>query len=274
MNILIPILILTGLGVIFGAGLAWAAKKLCVHSDPRIEKIYALLPGANCGACGMAGCIGFAEALIQGTCTVDKCAVASSPQRADIAEILGVEIKAKFRQVAVLHCYGGNKRVKDKYNYSGIIDCLAADIIMGGPKECIYGCIGYGSCVKVCPFGAIIMSEDGLPQVFEDKCNACEKCVAICPKKLFTLAKEDKRYNIRCKSLYSGKKVMDVCSVGCITCGKCVKACPESAIKLVDNLAVIDYELCRNHGECFKVCPVNAIAKKENKVWINSVENK
>ncbi len=274
MSILIPVLALTGLGVIFGAGLAWAAKKLSVHSDPRIEKVYALLAGANCGSCGYPGCLGFAEALVQGATTVDKCVVTPVSQRAEIAKILGVELNTASRKVAVLHCHGGSKRVKDKYSYSGIKDCLAANLIMAGPKECIYGCIGYGSCVKVCPFGAITMSTDGLPRVSEDKCTACGKCVSACPKKLFTLVEIGKGYNIRCKSLYSGKKVMEVCSVGCITCGKCVKACPVSAIKLVDNLAVIDYGLCKDHGECFKVCPVNAIAKKENKGWVNKLESK
>lgn len=266
-NIVIPILTLSGLGVFFGVGLAVAAKKLCVVTDERLEKIYANLPGANCGACGLPGCIGFAEALIQGTCTVERCAVMQDEARGRIAEILGVQPKTKIKTTAVLHCNGGSKRVKDKFSYTGRKDCIAANLVAGGPKECFYGCIGYGSCVKVCPFGAITMSDDNLPVVNEDKCNACGKCVAICPKKLFSLADASKIYAVRCKSLDFGKKVMEVCSVGCIACRKCEKACPVSAIKVSSNLAVIDYNVCDNRGECFKVCPTKTIAKKENKVW-------
>lgn len=267
MNIFISILVLGGLGVIFGVGLAIASKKFCVKLDPRIEEIFEKLPGANCGACGMPGCIGFAEALIHGACAIEKCAVSQEATRTEIAKILGVEAKTKIKKIAVLHCNGGSSRVKDKFVYEGVKDCIDAAMVMGGPKACVYGCIGYGGCAKVCPFGAITMSADGLPVVDENKCNACGKCAAACPKKLFSLVPAGKNYAVRCKSLDLGKDVMKVCSVGCITCHKCEKACPVKAIKIIDNLSVIDYTICDNRGECFKVCPVNTIAKKEHKAW-------
>lgn len=269
MDILIPVLSLGGLGMIFGVGLALAAKKLCVVTDKRLEEIYNKLPGANCGACGMPGCMGFAEGLIKGTYTIERCAVTQEEERKEIAEILGVELKTKVKTVAVLYCHGGKNRAKDKYNYNGIKDCIAANQVMGGPKACAFGCIGYGTCAAACPFGAITMNEEDLPVVNEDKCTACGKCVAICPKKLFSLAPVNKIYVVRCKSLDIGKRVLEVCSVGCIACRKCEKACPTGAIKVIDNLAVIDYNICGNRGECFRVCPTNCIARKENKVWTN-----
>ncbi len=268
MTILIPILILGGLGVIFGIGLAVAAKRFCVATDPRIEKIFSRLPGANCGACGMAGCIGFAEGLIRGNCTVEGCVVSPEKARRDIAGILGIEAKIKIKKLAVLHCHGGNKRVKDKFIYQGIRDCVSANLIMAGPKACVYGCIGYGSCSRACPFDAITMNEENLPVVNPEKCRACGKCVEACPKKLFSLLAVTKVYAVRCKSLDSGKSVADVCAVGCIACRKCEKACPVKAIQIVDNLSVIDYNICDNRGECFKVCPTQAIAKKERAGWV------
>ena len=267
MDILIPVLTLSGFGVVFGAGLAVAAKKFCVVTDPRLEKIYAKLPGANCGACGKPGCIGFAEALIQGTCTVERCAVMQDEDRAEIAAILGVEAKPKLKLVAVLYCNGGSQRVKDKFIYTGPRDCVLANLAAGGPKACFYGCIGYGTCAEVCPFGAITMNKEDLPVVNENICTACGACVAACPKKLFSLVPTSNVYGVRCKSLDFGKKVLDVCSVGCIACRKCEKACPTGAIKVVNNLAVIDYNICDNRGECFKVCPTRTIARKEEKAW-------
>lgn len=269
MEIIVPILTLGGLGLVFGVGLALASKKFCVVTDPRLEKVYEKLPGANCGACGMAGCMGFAEGLIRGVCSVERCVVSEEEAREGIAGILGVKAKTKVKQAAVLHCHGGNKRAKDKFVYSGIKDCISANLVMGGPKACVYGCIGYGSCARACPFGAISMNAEDLPVVDENKCTACGICVAICPKKLFSLVAVSKVYAVRCKSLDLGKKVMEVCSVGCIACRKCEKACPTGAIKVIDNLAVIDYNICDNRGECFKVCPTSCIARKENKVWTN-----
>jgi len=263
MNILVPILTLTGLGVVFGVGLALAAKKFCEVTDPRLEKIYAKLPGANCGACGMPGCMGFAEGLLKGACTIDRCTVTEEEERKDIAAILGVKLETAVRKVAVLHCQGGNKRVKDKFIYNGIKDCLAAQLIMQGPKACVYGCIGYGTCVAACPFGAISMNEEDLPVVDENKCTACARCITACPKQLFNLVPADKSYIVRCKSLELGKKVSQVCSVGCIGCYKCEKACPTGAMRIVDNLAVIDYNICDNRGECLKACPTKTIARRE-----------
>jgi Na+-translocating ferredoxin:NAD+ oxidoreductase subunit B len=269
MTILVPILILGSLGVLFGIGLAIAAKRFCVASDPRIEKILSRLPGANCGACGKPGCLGFAEGLIQGTCTVEECVVNQEQARHDIAAILGIESKTKVKKLAVLHCHGGSERVKDKFAYHGIKDCLSAAMVMGGPKACVYGCIGYGSCARICPFDAITMSEENLPLVHSDKCRACGKCVEVCPKHLFSLAPATKTYAVRCKSLDAGKEVIEACAVGCIACHKCEKACPVKAIQIVDNLAIIDYNICDNRGECFRVCPTKAIAKKEHQTWVS-----
>ncbi|MFA4842260.1 MAG: RnfABCDGE type electron transport complex subunit B [Candidatus Omnitrophota bacterium] len=267
MEILTAILTLGALGAIFGVGLAIASKKFAVHIDPRLEKIQGLLPGSNCGTCGGAGCFGFAESVLSGKLPVDACRVSEDEVKEQIAKLLGKKIEKKVKKTALLHCHGGNKRVKDKFNYSGIEDCVAANLVLQGPEACVFGCIGFGTCARACPFGAITMNEEELPVVNIDKCTACGKCVAACPKFLFSLAPVTKTYAVRCKSRDMGKAVMEVCAVGCIACGKCEKACPTGAMKIIDNLAVIDYHICDNRGECFRVCPVNTIAKKENKDW-------
>lgn len=261
MDILVPILSLGGLGLAFGIGLALAAKKFCVAQDGRLEKIYNKLPGANCGACGMPGCMGFAEGLIQGNCSIDKCAVVGEKEREHIASILGIEHIDKVKSIARLHCNGGLNRAKDKFTYIGIRDCDAANMLSGGPKACIYGCIGFATCVRACPFGAISMDKEGLPVIDETKCVACGKCIEACPKKLFTLVPHEKNYVVRCKSKDLGKVVIQACSVGCIACRKCEKICPVLAIKVIDNLAIIDYNICTDCGKCFEVCPTKTICK-------------
>lgn len=274
MDILIAVLTLGLLGLLFGVTLAFAAKKLAVQVDPRLEKIHGLLPGANCGACGEAGCFGFAEAILSGKMTIDACKVTEESAKEEIARILGKKIESQVKEVARLHCHGAIK-VKDRFFYQGIKDCVSANLVLGGQKECLFGCLGFGTCEKVCPFGAIKMSPEGLPVIDEAKCKACNKCVLACPKKLFSLVAVTHNVYVACSSQDSAKKTRAVCPLGCIACKLCEKACKFDAIHVldasaalginpesnrrIDNLAVIDYNKCTSCGECVKVCPVKCI---------------
>lgn len=258
MGIIIPILTLGILGLLFGIGLAIASKRFAVKVDVRLEKIHGLLPGSNCGACGGAGCFGFAEGLLSGKFSADACRVSDEAIKEKIAHLLGQKLEKKVKKVAVLYCNGGAK-VKDRVLYQGIEDCVAVNLVLGGQKECVFGCLGFGTCVKVCPFGAIKMSEDGLAVVDESKCKACNKCVLVCPKKLFKLVPVAGKVYVACSSHDLGKDTKAACPVGCIACKLCEKACKFDAIHVIDNLAVIDYTKCTSCGECVKVCPMKTI---------------
>ncbi|MFC1703953.1 RnfABCDGE type electron transport complex subunit B [Candidatus Omnitrophota bacterium] len=261
MEILIPVIALGSLGLLFGLGLAVASKKFCLVADAKLEKVFEMLPGSNCGACGMAGCMGFAEGLVKGICAVQNCTVSTPDAKEEIAKVLGVTVEEKVKTVAVLHCNGGNK-VKDRIIYQGLRNCIAANQLQGGQKACIYGCLGFGTCADECPFGAISMGQEGLPVVDEAKCTACGKCVKACPKNLFKLVAVDKKFYVACSSHDIGKKVMQACKVGCIACRKCEKVCPVSSIRVIDNLAVFDYDTCRNSSDCVEVCPTKVIKKR------------
>lgn len=257
----LPVLTLVGLGIFFAVALALAAKKFAVPMDPTLEKIIGHLPGANCGACGRAGCAGFAEALLKGELDIHTCFVMADVNRKTIAELLGLSLELKEKKVAFSHCCGGDN-AKDKYLYTGMKDCLAANQLMGGQKECVFGCLTYGTCAKACPFEAIEMTEQGFPSVIEEKCVACGVCVEVCPKKLFSLIPHDPalaRLVVACSSHQAGRAVLSICPAGCIACRRCEKACPHGAMQVVDNLARIDYNKCSGCLECAQVCPTKVI---------------
>jgi len=250
---------LSAMGLIFGAGLAYASKKFAVEIDPKEEAILESLPGANCGGCGFPGCGGLAAAIAKGEAPANACPVGGPELAETIANIMGVNAGAGERKIANVICNGTNKNAKDKSMYSGILDCKAATMVSNGPKSCTYGCIGFGTCEKVCPFDAIHVLEDGIAHVDKDKCVACGKCLEACPKNVIEWIPYSQEVSIDCNSNDKGKEVKDKCITGCIGCQICVKACPFEAIGFENNLAKIDYSKCTQCMICVEKCPTKAI---------------
>ncbi len=258
-EVIVAVAVLGGMGLLFGLGLAYTSRRFAVEAEERVAMIRQVLPGANCGACGLSGCDAFAEAVAAGKCPVDGCPVGGQKTATEIARILGVESKDVKRLVARVKCAGGNSRCGTKYKYNGIASCRAAASLYGGQKSCFYGCLGLGDCVRACQFEAIKII-DGVAVVDENKCTSCGKCVKACPKNLIELIPESCRFTVYCSSLDRGALVRKICSVGCIGCRLCVRSCPRKAISMVKEvLARIDPDLCDNCGECEKVCPTHSI---------------
>lgn len=264
-NIMFPVIGLGGLGLVFGAGLAFASQKFKVDTDPRVATIRELLPGANCGGCGLPGCDSFAKAVAEGKAPVDGCPVADGATNEEIAKVLGVEVAGSAKKVAKVICRGGSDECKEKFIYNGIQDCVAANMVSGGSKSCKYGCLGLGTCYDACQFGAIKMNDNGLAEIIPEKCTACNMCIQACPKDVITMVPYEQEVIITCNSNDSGKIVKQNCSVGCIGCQICVKACPENAIEFENNLAFIDYDKCTNCYICVEKCPTKAIEGKFTK---------
>ncbi len=252
--ILEPILILGVLGGVFGILLGFAAKAFRVEKDARVEQVEALLAGANCGGCGYAGCGGFAEALCSGTANVSDCPATKQAEKEKIATILGLSVGENTPMVAMVMCSGNCHSAAQNCYYEGIYDCVAASRYGGGDKACSFGCIGYGSCANVCPFGAIHV-EDNVAVVDREKCTACGACVAICPHHVIRLVGKSQRTFVKCQSHEKGQGMKEVCSAGCIACRICEKSCPKGAITVNDNVATIQEELCINCGICASKCP-------------------
>lgn len=256
MTVILAVAVLGGLAILFGFILAFAAKVFAVEKDAREEAIAGCLPGANCGGCGFPGCGGYAAAVVKGEAPVNACAAGGEAVAAQIAEIMGVAAGESVKMIAQVRCSGCGAD-KTKYEYIGVKDCLAAARLPGGgPLSCAFGCLGMGTCEKVCPFDAIHVA-NGAAVVDEDKCKACNKCVDICPRHIIALEpyKTKKHVTIPCSSKAKGPAVTKVCTNGCIGCSMCAKACPKEAIAMVDNLAVIDYEKCIGCGICAQKCP-------------------
>ncbi len=257
--LLIAVVSMGGLGVFFGVVLALASKKFAVQVDERIAKTREILPGANCGACGFAGCDAFAEAVVNREAPLTGCTAGGPDVSNKIAQVLGIDCDTEqVRKYAKVLCSGDCQKSKDKYIYIGLQDCNAAVQLAGGSKSCQYGCLGLGSCVKACNFNAITIV-NGIAVVDQNKCTGCGKCIDECPKGLIELVPETSRVQVYCKSEDRGKTVKQNCQVGCIGCRICVRECKFDAISFDDNLAHIDYEKCTNCMVCAEKCPTGAI---------------
>jgi len=246
--------------------LIWANVKLYVYEDPRIDEVEAMLPYANCGACGFPGCRPFAEALVKGSVLPGKCTVSSVDGQKNIAAYLGVDLGAEAKRIARLACAGGINVAVNRSRYQGLETCQAATLISGGGKACFWGCLGYGDCRDVCDFDAIAMDAFSIPQVDADKCTACGDCVDVCPKDLFSLQPESNRLWVACKNLEFGDDVLEECEVGCTACGKCAMDAPGQLIVMDNNLAVINYNEAGQSKIPTERCPTGSIVWLDDKL--------
>lgn len=258
-GILVATLLVGAIGAFIGVFLGIAGIKFKVEVDPKEEAVLGKLPGNNCGGCGYAGCSGLAAAIAKGEAPVNACPVGGEKVAEQIAEIMGVEASNSEPMVAYVHCQGDCEKAKSDYDYTGAEDCrMMAFVPNGGPKTCNSGCLGYGTCVKECPFDAIHIV-NGIAVVDKEKCKACGKCIAVCPKNIISLIPKNAKQVVACSSTDKGPVATKACTVACIGCGICVKNCPTDAIRVENFHAITDYEKCISCGVCMEKCPKKAI---------------
>ena len=260
---LLAIAILASVGLFFGVAIAVANRRLRVWEDPRIDVVAGMLPGANCGACGVPGCRAFAELAVAGKQKPADCNVIDAAGAALIASYLGVDAGASVKRVARLACAGGANVAIQQADYAGLESCAAATTVAGGGKGCAWGCLGFADCAVACEFDAIAMDANRLPVVDVAKCTACGDCVDACPKGLFSIVPLDHKLFVQCRSALEGDDVLALCAVGCTACGKCALDAAPGLVTMRGGLPIIDY--ARNataSPDATRRCPTGAI------VWV------
>ncbi|MEO6331598.1 MAG: (Fe-S)-binding protein [Gemmatimonadaceae bacterium] len=261
------VLILGGIGLVFGVIIAIADKWLWVWEDPRIDIVAQMLPSSNCGACGLPGCRAFAEQVVLGKVTPSQCTVSGAGTHDQIAGYLGVDAGETVKNVARLLCAGGLGVAGYQAEYRGIPTCAAAAAVAGGAKGCAWGCLGLADCERVCDFDAIHMTEIGLPLVDVEKCTACGDCVDACPKSLFELRPLSAGLLVQCKNLIGGDDALEQCTVACTACAKCVQDAVEGLISVASGVAVVNYDrIALAEPRAVERCPTGAI------VWLSGAQ--
>lgn len=258
MTILYAGLLLGALGLIFGGVLTFASKKFHVDVDERVNQVRQCLGGANCGACGYAGCDAFAAAVVEGKAPINGCAPAGEKGIREIGRIMGQTAPESEKMVARVLCQGENGIAKERYLYDGYQSCAVAASLAGGPKDCRFACMGLGDCMDKCAFGAITM-ENGIACINSEKCTACGACVKACPRSVIQLMPLSQSVIVRCRNSDVARVARAVCMDACIGCGRCKKECQYEAITVENGFARIDPAKCTRCGACAAVCPCKCI---------------
>jgi electron transport complex protein RnfB len=235
----IPLLILSGVGLVMAALLSIARKVFAVEIDERQELIEEILPGANCGGCGFPGCSGFAAALTLGKAKPNACPPGGAELAAELGEILGVEVEEAADLVALVACAGTSEFAPARVSYLGVQTCTATHAVAGGDKSCAHGCLGLGDCEVACPFNAIVITDGGLALVIDELCTGCKNCVEACPRGIIKMVPRAAQVHVLCINPEKSKAVKAACSVGCTGCKLCKKQ--SKAFVIDDALAVVDY---------------------------------
>ena len=257
--IITPVMLVVVIGLICAGLLVFASKVFHVAVDERVTLVREVLPGANCGGCGYAGCDDYAANLVADeglSCTL--CSPGWAAVASQVAEILGRSAGSVEPEVAQVMCNGTCDASRKVLEWQGMSSCKGAKGWFSSPNACMFGCMGLGDCVDACQFDAIGIV-DGIAKVNRENCVACGACVGACPQKIIRLVPEKSQVHVLCSSTDKGAVAKKNCDNACIGCTKCTTVCNFDAISVENFLAGIDVSKCKSCGLCAVVCPTGAI---------------
>lgn len=260
-TILWTVALMAAVGLVGSVLLSLVSKKLAIGEDERLTYLVSILPGANCGSCGYAGCEQYAKALMSGA-SPNACTPGGARVAEELAAFLGVESTGVVQREAFVACLGSYDRLDPKLEWRGENSCRVYSTLFYTSLSCPFACLGFGDCQAVCPFDAITV-KDGLASIDPSLCTGCGACTRICPHNVIKVIDGGDSKNVAvvtCRNTMNGKKTRQVCPVGCIGCKKCQRACPSEAITVENNLARIDPLACTGCNTCVETCPTGAIS--------------
>lgn len=257
-DVLTAFAVVTLIGLVAALLLALASHFLSVKEDETVKRVRECLPGANCGACGYAGCDEYAKAVASGDAKTNLCIPGADAVAADVAKVLGVEALDVVEMMAFVNCNGTCEATSKAADYEGVQTCKGASMLYAGPNSCTYGCLGCGDCASVCPSNAICI-EDSIARVNKNLCVGCGLCAKECPKYIISIIPLVAKVTVMCSSKDKGAVSRKKCKNSCIGCKKCELNCPQKAITVTDNIARIDYTKCNGCGLCAQNCVTKCI---------------
>ena len=257
------VIILTITGVLLAVAIGLVTRFFGIKQNLLAEKLQAIMPGANCGGCGFAGCADYVDAMVNGKAQPGLCPSMSAEALKIASTLLGQDVVVKERKVALIACSGDDAHAVRRGLYNGVTDCKNAAMVAGGGKGCLYGCLGLGSCARICPFGAIEITGKHLARVHADLCTGCGKCVSACPRRLIRLVPRTSRIHVYCSNPEVGKNKLPICSDACIGCRKCAKASKEGQMQFNGFLASINYDNPPDETLA-QTCPTGALRNQND----------
>lgn len=257
------VMIVLAVGLLLGFIISLASHFLSVPKEERIEQIEELLPGANCGACGFAGCAAYAEAIVLNGAPLTRCTSLNADGLQQIGEIMGQKVEAQAEpEKAFIACHAAPfDKEATQFLYGGLADCNSRALFYKGPKKCKYGCLGGGSCIEVCPVNAIYRNKRNRVVIDRKKCISCRKCLEVCPMNVIRMIPESANYAVACSHPGKGVQTKADCGVGCLGCSLCVKNSPEGGFFMDGFLAKIDYACSGDRAKAAEKCPVHCIVE-------------